>query len=412
MRPLFALLSAWSALAVAQTPAAWEQPLAQQKWAEAEPLLKQALADGETVPVLRGLATIYRATGRLKDADPILERLVALDESVANVEDLARIKAGLGSLDRAETLYRRALQLRPGPNADLLGSVPVRQRLAQVLLAEKKFPQAEEQALTAISLRIRALGPRHPDLAGDNAILARIYESQKKWDLAAAAWEAVASIQIGAFGYDDLRLADTLDSLTDCKYQLQLFDQAEDGLRRALAIRELNLSPNGIEVAETTDRLGSLFYHTKRFTDAEPFYRRSLDIYLRLLKPGNPVLGRSYDNLAVTEAMLEKYEEAEALYREALKLRDAEDASSLHNLALVLVERGKPSEADSLYARALAILDAPNNENPELLTQILVEYSGLLRDLKRPAEAARLDNRLKAGKPVPAGKRPPVAAKQ
>jgi tetratricopeptide (TPR) repeat protein len=100
--------------------------------------------------------------------------------------------------------------------------------------------------------------------------------------------------------------------------------------------------------------------------------------------PGNPLLARSYDNLAVTEAMLEKYGEAEPLYREALKLRDGEDAASLHNLALVLVARNKPADADALYSRALAVLDASGNENPDLLKLVLVEYSSLLRDLKAP----------------------------
>jgi hypothetical protein len=47
-----------------------------------------------------------------------------------------------------------------------------------------------------------------------------------------------------------------------------------------------------------------------------------------------------------------------------------------------------------------------------LLPVILSEYADVLRDLKRPAEAAKIDLRLKSGKQVPAGKRPPVAAKQ
>jgi tetratricopeptide (TPR) repeat protein len=193
---------------------------------------------------------------------------------------------------------------------------------------------------------------------------------------------------------------------------LQQFEQAENALRRALAIRELNLGPTNGEVARTTDQLGTLLYQAKRFADAEPVFRRSLDIYLNLLGPESSMLVRSYDNLAVTEARLEKYEEAEKLYREALKLSDSENATSLHDLALILVAREKPADAEPLYKRALAVLDAPNNENPNLLKDVLTEYADLLRGLKRPAEAAKLDNRLKGDKQVPQGKTPPVAAKQ
>jgi tetratricopeptide (TPR) repeat protein len=413
MQRLLVALVALSALALAQTTPAWQEPLAQQKWTQAETLLKQALDqavnEGETAPVLNGLVLVYRATGRIREADPILERLVAIDESAPNVEELARIKAGLGNLDRSETLYRRALVLRSG--ADAASSISVHQSLARVLLAEKKFPEAEREALLAISLRTETVGPKHPDLSDDNVVLAHIYEAQKEWEPAAGVWETVARIQADAFGYDNIRLAETLDRLAFCRNQLEAVDQAESALRRALAIRELNLGPSSAEVAHTADELGMLLYRTKRFADAEPFFRRSLNIFLSL-EPGDPLLARSYDNLAVTDAMLEKYDEAESLYREALKLRDADNASSLHNLALVLVARNKSADAEPIYGRALAVLDAPGNENPELLKQVLIEYANLLRDLKRPADAAKLESRLKAGKPAPLVKRPPVAAKQ
>jgi thioredoxin-like negative regulator of GroEL len=89
MRPLLATLATLSALAFAQNPAAWEDALARQQWREAEPLLKAALAEAETAPVLRGLATVYRATGRIEAAEPVLERLVALDGSSANIVELS-----------------------------------------------------------------------------------------------------------------------------------------------------------------------------------------------------------------------------------------------------------------------------------------------------------------------------------
>jgi len=65
MRSLLAGLVALSALLFAQTPTLWEGALARQQWDQAEPLLKAALAEAETAPVLRGLATVYRATGRI-----------------------------------------------------------------------------------------------------------------------------------------------------------------------------------------------------------------------------------------------------------------------------------------------------------------------------------------------------------
>jgi|GEM_PF-5450246 tetratricopeptide (TPR) repeat protein len=422
MRPLLAILAAFTSLALAQTPAAWEEPLARHEWDKAEPLLKAALAEAETAPVLHGLATVYRSTGRLDAADSVLERLVALDGSIANLEDLARIKASLGSLDRAETLYRRSLELRMDGNPDLLASIPIRVRLAQVLVSEKKFPEAEQEGYTVIAVRTRAVaanlpGANQADLAGDNALLARVFQVQKKWQAAADAWETVAAIQAGAYGDEDLRLADTLDRLSDCRFEMRLVDPAVDALRRALIIRELNLGTVNADVAATSDHLGKILYYAKRFSDAEPYFQRTLDIDLKLPGSDNPELARAYDDLAVTEAMLEKYAKAEAHYREALKLRDADDTLSLRNLALVLTAQNKSAEALPLYTRALAVLDAGNNGDPEFLKVILTEYSSLLRDLKRPADAAKLDQRLKqVDRPAAPDKQTPkpapLAAKQ
>jgi len=422
MRPLLAILAAFTSLALAQTPAAWEEPLARHEWDKAEPLLKAALAEAETAPVLHGLATVYRSTGRLDAADSVLERLVALDGSIANLEDLARIKASLGSLDRAETLYRRSLELRMDGNPDLLASIPIRVRLAQVLVSEKKFPEAEQEGYTVIAVRTRAVaanlpGANQADLAGDNALLARVFQVQKKWQAAADAWETVAAIQAGAYGDEDLRLADTLDRLSDCRFEMRLVDPAVDALRRALIIRELNLGTVNADVAATSDHLGKILYYAKRFSDAEPYFQRTLDIDLKLPGSDNPELARAYDDLAVTEAMLEKYAKAEAHYREALKLRDADDTVSLRNLALVLTAQNKSAEALPLYTRALAVLDAGNNGDPEFLKVILTEYSSLLRDLKRPADAAKLDQRLKqVDRPAAPDKQTPkpapLAAKQ
>jgi tetratricopeptide (TPR) repeat protein len=122
MRFLMAVL--WTLAALAQAPptqpAAWEKPLAERRWEEAEPLLKSAIEAGETAPALRGLATVYRATGRLAEADPLLGKLVGLDETVKNIEELASVKAALGELERAEGLYRRSLELRSQAGEDQL----------------------------------------------------------------------------------------------------------------------------------------------------------------------------------------------------------------------------------------------------------------------------------------------------
>jgi tetratricopeptide (TPR) repeat protein len=391
------------------SPAAWQQLLTEHRWAEAEPLLRQALANADPaaaadVPALRGLATVYRATGRLTEADPLLEKLVALAETVFNLEELAGVKLALGQLDRAEALYQRSLNLRAQAEEDETRSIPTHQRLAEVELALSKGPEAEAQAQAVIAIRTRELGADHPDLAADFAALAHIYQVENQFTEAAGTWDWVVRIQQAAYGIDDARLAPSLENLATARRELQQFAPAEAALRRALAIREVNQGQLHAEVAQTIDSLARLLFDTKRYQEAEPLYRRSLEIWTRLLGPDSPILALSYDNLAVTEAALKKFAEAEGLYGAALKLRASDDFASLRNLALVRISLENYKDAEPLLKRALAILDAPGNQNFSDLPDLLSDYVDVLRQLGRNTEAAKLSARLRAVKQAAAPK--------
>ncbi len=345
----------------------------------------------ETPEALNALAAQYRSAGKLADADIVLDRLLELEETVENVEKSARVKAALGQWERAEKLYERSLELRLDADAPPELSIPTRRLLVSVLLAQKRFGPATQQAFIGISLRRTAVGADHPEIAGDHALLARVYQTQRAFDRAADSWTEVLRVQEKAFGAEDPRLADTLDSLASCQAQLQLIPQAEAVLRRALSIREVNLGPMSTDVAHNTDELGQLLYGAGRFAEAEPFFRRSLEIFTAFWGPGAPQLARSLDNLAVTEAMLQKFPESAGHYAEALKIRDGENALNLHHLALVQAAGGKPEVAEPLYRRLLALLNVPGNENPDLKKTAEGEFEKLRRELqsKQPARGPK-----------------------
>ncbi len=342
----------------------------------------------ETPEGLDSLATTYRAAGRLADADSVLDRLVELAPSIASLEKSARVKAGLGQWERAEQLYSRALELRLDSDPQPVASIPTRHQLVQVLVAQKKFAAATQQAYFAVRLRTLAVGPEHPDVAADTAVLARVYQTETNWPLAVDSWDSVVRIQSAALGAEDLRLAASLDNLALCLKEQQMVPRAEDALRRALAIRELNLGPMHTDVAHTTDELGQLLYGVERYAEAEPFFRRSLEIYLAFWGAGSPQLARNYDNLAVTEAMLQRLPESAAHYAEALKIRDSDSALNLHHLALVQVANGDKEAAEPLYRRLIALLDSPGNADPELQRTAATEFETLRRELQ-PRQALK-----------------------
>jgi tetratricopeptide (TPR) repeat protein len=166
----------------------------------------------------------------------------------------------------------------------------------------------------------------------------------------------------------------------------------------------VNQGPFHAEVAQTIDMLAQVLFTTKQFVEAELLYSRSLQIWGRLVGLDNPLLARSYDNLAVTKASLDKYAEAEKFYAEALRLRDGEDAASLHNLALARMAQEKFADAEPLLKRIVAMLDQQLDQ--ELVDKSLADYAEVLRQMKRPVEAAKMEARRKGLK------QPAAAAKQ
>jgi hypothetical protein len=66
----------------------------------------------------------------------------------------------------------------------------------------------------------------------------------------ANAWENVAAIQTDTLGWDNIRIAETLDSLAVCRYQLNAFDQAA----RKHCLRQ---GCSQVEIVEGTDDGGN-----------------------------------------------------------------------------------------------------------------------------------------------------------
>jgi tetratricopeptide (TPR) repeat protein len=381
---------------LAQAPEPWRESLAGHQWKQAEGQLLKSLQQRETVPELRALAIVYRATGRLAEAGATLEKAIAIEETAPDVEDLAGVTTALGQLDRAETLLRRALEIREG-RGDAIGAIATHQRLSQVYALGKKFDPAEQQANAAIAIR-KAQPNSALDLAADLAVLARLQQTESKFPEAAATWEQALSLQEGTYGVDDVRLAPALESIAGLWVRMKQILRADQTLRRVLAIRTFSRGEWNAEAARTMDELGLVLIQEKKFAEAETVFERSLAVWTRLAGPNEPSLAINLDNLAYAKASLQKYAEAEALYTRSLALRDSENTGSLRNLAMMRAAQGNFAEAEPLYRRAVAMLDEPQNRDADPKNQIalLDDYAEVMRQLKKPAEAARLEKRMAA----------------
>jgi len=157
------------------------------EFSDAEAEYKQALTldprsnDPSTSEAAIGLTNIYMKSGRLGDAEPLLRRLATerpndasihlqlgrvlaaqgkKDDAIAEMQagvklaptdseaqgDLADLYASAGKNDLAETAYRALVAAHPN-DAEL------HRGLGKALLLQKKFPEAEQEFLTAVRLK-------------------------------------------------------------------------------------------------------------------------------------------------------------------------------------------------------------------------------------------------------------------
>jgi Flp pilus assembly protein TadD len=154
----------------------------QKEFSDAEAEYKQALAlDPHSTDAAVGLTNIYMKSNRLTDAEPLLRRLAAARPNDATIHlQLGRVLAAENKQDDAIAELQTALKLSPtDPEgqreiADLYASTgknnlaeiayralltahandpELHRSLGQALLRQKKFPEAQQEFLTALRLK-------------------------------------------------------------------------------------------------------------------------------------------------------------------------------------------------------------------------------------------------------------------
>jgi serine/threonine-protein kinase len=153
--------------------------------------------------------------------------------------------------------------------------------------------------------------------------------------------------------------AQMLDALGRVNDQIGRFADAEQMLRRALALRREHLGANDLDVAVTLNNLADVLGQTNRTEEATRLSQEALAIQRRVLGPNHPdvaltlaMLSRRTKDLAVSESLLI---EARDIQRSALGPNDPAVATADFELGMILQSRGKYKEAEGLYREGVAI---------------------------------------------------------
>jgi CHAT domain-containing protein len=129
---------------------------------------------------------------------------------------------------------------------------------------------------------------------------------------------------------------------------LDRYREAEDLLKRALAITEKTFGASHPNVAHALSELGSVYDGLGRPAEAEASYRRALTIYEKFNGPDHPDVANILSNLSVGAALQKRYDEAERMLNRAIPIEEKALGAdhprvigTLSNLAYVLAAQGR-----------------------------------------------------------------------
>lgn len=211
------------------------------------------------------------------------------------------------------------------------------------------------------------VSPQHlDDIAQADALCAeagRLYREGQFAD-AIPLIERSLTLRERALGSDHLDVATWLANLAVLHGEMGQYLQAAASLERALRIAEHTLEPDDPGLATLLNNLAMVHQGQGNYRQAEQFHKRALDIRGRALGPGHPDVAASLNNLALCHQAQGEYAKAAPLYEFALKIVEhalgpehADIAGSLHNLAALHHVQGRYAAAESLYERALVMTE-------------------------------------------------------
>lgn len=175
------------------------------------------------------------------------------------------------------------------------------------LFYEKKFDEALPLAKRALEIRQRLLPRTHPQVVTSVSYLASIYSA--KGNFGAAKDTLQQLIQLLEERADDVGVARTLDRLALLYLRDGDLGKAEEGYKRAIALKEKVLGPENPEVARSLEGLATVYRSRRNFDRGAPIYRRAMTIYAQASGVNSPAFKQAslgfaclgYENLKQDE---------------------------------------------------------------------------------------------------------------
>ena len=284
------------------------EPQDVREWPVVDPLAPHALAvatradkAGVAAPTARVflyLGLLFHTKARYAEAEPLLRRALAINEArygpdrpelTASLNNLALLLKSTNRAAEAEPLYRHALAI----DEIALGRDHVMvafrlSNLATLLRATNRPQEAEKLHRRALAIREKELGLDAPDVAQSLNDLGVLLRATNRHQEAEVLLRRAFAIRDKEYGDGHTHVAQTLNNLAGLLRETNRHSEAEPLFRRAIRIWETHFGPEHPDLATSLSNLALLLGQTNRKDEALLLARRALAIFEKSLGKDHP----------------------------------------------------------------------------------------------------------------------------
>jgi tetratricopeptide (TPR) repeat protein len=334
----------------------------------------------------------FRDAEKLSDRDRYPPEWAALRHEVAN------LLVAQGKYSDAEKTFRNAIDVRTrvlGPeHPDTLDS---RHRLIYALTWQTKHREAEAEAREVLKLRQNILGPEHVDTVVSQYNLADTLVAEGKYAEAEALYRSVVKHDERALGPEDPGTLAARVGLATALSSQKKNAEAEPLYREIIKLDQKVRGPEHPTTLNDRMNLATSLQADGKYLEAEKEYREVSKIEQKLIGPEHPYTLTCRNNLAEVLDDEGQFAEAEAECRQIIGLEEKALGSknqltlnSRGNLAVALIAQGKFPEAEVEYKNVLTLMEQTLGlEHPDTV-DYTTKFATALSHQNRKEEAIEL----------------------
>lgn len=294
-----------------------------------------------------------------------------------------------GEYQAAERELRIYKDLEPEPTATSMNWFENQAYLAEALLTNAKYEEAEE-VLT--DLKAKAITAEETVIMGiTESLFGLVALRQSETDSAKEHFlKAEAILEQAETKKADVELGFALNNLGNLYLDLHQFEQAEVKLERALAL----LANRPVDELGILGNLAVVYMRSGKHEKAIEKNLEVIELKKKIHGENAPLLATSYQNLAQTYLQVQQYEKAEEAFLKAAEGYDQEAGTMYSAFPKIGLSRlrfiqQRFEEAIPLCEEGMVILQKFQPPNSHMIANVRIHYSQCLSALDRTEESAQ-----------------------